>query len=513
MEVSVKMNPRQAEAWEYLHDSTTREVLFGGGARWWKSWFGCQWLILEAMSKPWSAWLIGRSELKKLKQTTLLTFFDVIHSLGLKDEIKYNEPMGMIHFKRQDVYIFLVDLSYQPSDPKYNRLGSFSLTWYFIDEAQEVKKDAIDILRARLSLLSGEDSEGNKWETTPKALYTCNPDKGWIYQDFWKPYKNWLLGWERFDGFGKERPEFSRYFIPALVTENTLIPKRDRDEYIANLKMAGKVTVERMLYGNFDYDDTPNRMFNYDCMHSMFTTNEKRRGKKYITCDVSRLWGDMCVIYVWDWYVVEEIVKFKNEKTTYTAEMVRWLAKRYVIPMSRVLVDEDWVGWGIVDNLWCRWFTANLVPISPLSKKYLPEKKRNYFNLKTQCYDILSDRVNNGVISIIDESVREVLLEEMDVMCYVDVDKETKIKITSKDSVKQMIGRSPDFCDCLAMRSFFDLQMTDGDFEQYGIYDPHKWEDMYWHPIGKRDTFIEDWLEELRKPKWNYTAREATSIY
>jgi hypothetical protein len=55
-----------------------------------------------------------------------------------------------------------------------------------------------------------------------------------------------------------------------------------------------------MLYGNFDYDDTPNRMFEYDKMLDMWVVNEKRRGRKYITCDVSRLGGDMCVIYVWD---------------------------------------------------------------------------------------------------------------------------------------------------------------------------------------------------------------------
>ena len=73
------------------------------------------------------------------------------------------------------------------------------------------------------------------------------------------------------------------------MSENTLIPKRDREAYIENLRKSDKVTVERMLFGNFDYDDTPNRMFNYDCMFSMFTTNDKRRGKKYITCDVSRL--------------------------------------------------------------------------------------------------------------------------------------------------------------------------------------------------------------------------------
>ena len=501
MLANVKMNPRQHEAWIALHDDHTREVLFGGGARWWKSWFGCQWIILEALSKPWSAWLIGRDELKKLKQTTLLTFFEVIHSLGLRDEIKYNEPMGMIYFKKQDVHIFLVDLSYQPSDPKYNRLGSYSLTWYFIDEAQEVRKDAIDILRARTSLLSGTDDEWNKWQANPKSLYTCNPDKGWIYHDFWKPYKQ-----------GNLTPD--RCFIPALVSDNTLIPKRDREEYINNLKKSDKVTVERMLYGNFDYDDTPNRMFEYDKMLDMWGVNDKRRGRKYITCDVSRLGWDMCVIYVWDWYVLEEVLKFKNERLTYTEEKIRELAKKYLIPMSRVLVDEDWVGGGLVDNLKCRGFTANLTPISPLSKKYLPEKRRNYANLKTQCYDILAQRVKDWMIYINDTSIRETLIEELDVMCYIDVDKETRIKITSKETSKWLIGRSPDFADALSMRFFFDLYMSDADFADYYVHNPNVDKDVYWNTIATmQNKLVEEYFAMCARPSNSYIAKEAISIY
>lgn len=80
-----------------------------------------------------------------------------------------------------------------------------------------------------------------------------------------------------------------RCFIPALVTDNTLIPKEDREAYVENLKKSDKVTIERMLYGNFDYDETPNRLFNYDKMLDMFGVNRQIRGRKYITCDVSRL--------------------------------------------------------------------------------------------------------------------------------------------------------------------------------------------------------------------------------
>jgi hypothetical protein len=99
------------------------------------------------------------------------------------------------------------------------------------------------------------------------------------------------------------------------------------------------------------------------------------------------------------------------------------------------------------------------------------------------------------------------------VMCYVDVDKETKIKITSKDTVKGLIWRSPDFADALSMRSFFDLYMSDGDFEQYGIYNPHLHEDIYWHPIRSKDNFLEEFLDSLKKPKGVYMAKEAMSIY
>jgi hypothetical protein len=38
---------------------------------------------------------------------------------------------------------------------------------------------------------------------------------------------------------------------------------------------------------------------------------------------------------------LEEVLKFKNERLTYTEEKIRELAKKYLIPMSRVLVDED----------------------------------------------------------------------------------------------------------------------------------------------------------------------------
>jgi hypothetical protein len=56
-------------------------------------------------------------------------------------------------------------------------------------------------------------------------------------------------------------------FIPALVTDNEFIPKA----YIANLRrMKDKVSKERLLYGNFDYDNSPGRIFEYEEVLEIF---------------------------------------------------------------------------------------------------------------------------------------------------------------------------------------------------------------------------------------------------
>lgn len=49
----------------------------------------------------------------------------------------------------------------------------------------------------------------------------------------------------------------------------------------------------------------------------------------------------MCVIYVWNGYIIEEIVKFKNQKTTVTEEILRDLATKHAVTMQRIIVDED----------------------------------------------------------------------------------------------------------------------------------------------------------------------------
>ena len=77
---------------------------------------------------PGSRWLIGRSELKILKQTTLQTFFEVckIQNIQNGNHFIYKEQISELHFFNGSV-IILKDLAYQPSDPDFDTLGSLEI--------------------------------------------------------------------------------------------------------------------------------------------------------------------------------------------------------------------------------------------------------------------------------------------------------------------------------------------------------------------------------------------------
>lgn len=102
---------------------------------------------------------------------------------------------------------------------------------------------------------------------------SCNPSKGHLYADFIKPTKEGTLAKDRI-------------FIQSLYLDN---PHIDHRKYEDNYKNADKATKERLLRGNWEYDDNPYKLFAYDAIQDIFTNTGKRTGTKYIISDVARL--------------------------------------------------------------------------------------------------------------------------------------------------------------------------------------------------------------------------------
>jgi phage terminase large subunit len=74
---TIRPTPKQEEAWQKLQDLTTRFILFGGGAGGGRTWLYCEWLLVWAYFYPGSRGFIGRNELKRLMNSTFVTWSKV----------------------------------------------------------------------------------------------------------------------------------------------------------------------------------------------------------------------------------------------------------------------------------------------------------------------------------------------------------------------------------------------------------------------------------------------------
>lgn len=442
-EATWEQTEKQTEAWNYLNDKVTDELIFGGGAGGGKSRLGASWLIVMCNQYPGTRWLMGRSKLKSLKETTLATFFDVCTDWGLKKDVdyRYNPMDGTIIWANKSS-ILLKDLFAYPSDPNFDSLGSLEISGAFIDEVNQIKYKAWETVKSRIRYKLDEHG------LTPKILGTCNPSKGWVYLEFYRPWREGSL-----EGYRK--------FIQALAKDNKFISTT----YVNNLKTSkNKAIRERLLKGNWEYDDDPGTMFEYDALIDLFTNKGKDTGEKWITADVSRKGVDKFPVFYWDGFHVKEIVVLPYEIRKDTKKSSNWLrsyAEKKGVRMHHVIVDEDGVGGGVVDNLGCTGFINNSTPVQPPEAADDKTKRVNYANLKSQCYDLLSSAVDKGDIGIDDpgdQDIKDLIIEDLEAIKQVDVDKDGPFRVIGKEEIKEDLGRSPDYGDSLMMRMYGEIK-------------------------------------------------------
>ena len=82
---------------------------------------------------------------------------------------------------------------------------------------------------------------------------------------------------------------------------------RDRvEDYIKDiLATSDTVTIERLIKGNFEYDDDDRALISYDAILNAFTNTFVNGGKKFISADVARYGKDTSIVVLWDGMRVE----------------------------------------------------------------------------------------------------------------------------------------------------------------------------------------------------------------
>ena len=446
--ITWEQTEKQAEAWKLLEDKVTSEIIFGGGAGGAKSFLGCGWIILMATAHPGTRWMIGRKKLKRLKETTLKTFFEVCKMWGYKNGTHFTYYADSHILFNNGSEVLLKDLAHQPSDPNYDDLGSLELTGAFVDEVSQITFKCWQVLTSRIRFKLDE------YDLTPKILGTCNPSKGWVYTYFYKPFKEGLL-----DG--------GKAFVRALAKDNPFISKH----YIKQLEgIKDKATKERLLFGNWEYDDDPSCLFELDVIQDLFTNKAEPSREKFLSGDVSRKGRDKMPLGIWEGLKLKKVIIIPDEirkNTTKSADFIIKLCDREGIRRSNVVLDEDGVGGGVVDGVGgCIGFvngSSAILSFEEKRQKARGEYFMNYGNLKTQCYFKFAELAEAGNIEIATDAFsnskdKDDFIEELGQIKQRDLDKDGRVYLMGKDVIKENIGRSPDFADMVMMRMFFEVR-------------------------------------------------------
>ncbi len=448
MEINFKPSIKQFQAWKYLTDKETNFIGYGGGANSGKSYLMCYWLTINALAYPETAWGLCRRELTTLKKTTLVTLFKVFKECNItENDYVYNQQLNIITFNHNQSKIYLIDTAYKPSDPLYETLGGYELTGVAIDESSETDIQAIQILFTRIR------HKLTEYNLTAKVLETFNPAKTHIYSRYYKPWKEGRL-------------KQSYKFVRALPSDN---PGPGVQEYINNILLnSDERTKQRLIYGNFEYDDDPNCLIDYDKILSIWNNehinvldkgskligtilseNDKQEEikDKYITCDPARLGEDTTRIFVWIGLTIVKAITQSKSRTNEIADIIKQLQKEYQIPNKNVIIDSDGVGGGVSDLIpQCTEFNNNAKPLN----------NENFNHIKSQCYFKLADIINKNCIyiqpNVLTPEDKTKLIDELGQVKAIDITSEGKKQIVSKDQVKKHLGRSPDLSDCLMLR-------------------------------------------------------------
>lgn len=390
----------------------------------------CTAMILECLGYNGIGWGLARKELTTLKRTVLLSLFRQFEFYGVSSQdYNYNQQLNRIDFNNGST-IFLIDTAYRPSDPLNTRFGGFELTRVAIDESNETDLQIINKLFERTGW-----RKNDTYNLKRKQFECFNPAKNHVYTRFYTPFRD-----------NKETP--FKKFIPALPADN---PHPSVKEWISDIVATGdRVTIERQVYGNFDYDDDPSALCDYNSICDLFTnTHVKPDGKTKISADLAMQGRDRFVAGHWDGLVAYVDIDDQKSSGKEIETKLNELKNEYLVKNSDIVADSDGLG---------AYLDSYIVGMKTFHGGGRAKNTKEFANLKAECSFKLAEFINQGKILIRCTSEQEERIKDEISVCLkrakINGDDQKK-RIISKDEMKEKLGHSPDYLDFLIMGMYF----------------------------------------------------------
>jgi len=333
----------------------------------------------------------------------------------------------------------------------------------------------------------------------PYVRATCNPDPEswvaefiawWIDQDtgfpiperagklryFMKESDNYIWGGSKDEIIEKAEhlikpikeaaPETNPYdlvksvtFIPGSIYDNRELLLKDPG-YLANLMAQDENTKARLLEGNWKIKIGGDELINFVKFKDSFTNEFVPKGQKCITADIALEGSDLFLIAVWDGWRLIDMAVHEKVKGPQVIELLKFMARKYEVPQSRIVYDDDGIG-AFIDG-----FLENAIPFNGMRKAMRGER---YKNLRSQCFFKLADKINTDGLYIAPgvadirvrgkgKTIKAIMMHERRAIKRAKPDHDGKHEVIPKQEMKVITGGdSPDCMDVLSMRNLIDF--------------------------------------------------------
>jgi len=434
IQFNVRGNTKQLEAVKYWIDKTTTSIVYGGAKGGGKSYLGVSLIFGDAFMYPGTRYFIARKTLKDLTSHTVPSIYEVFEHWGIHESMYKFDGKNNVWTLHNGSKVLFLDAKYLPSDPMYTRFGSMQMTRGWIEEAGEFEEECRNNLFISLGRWKNKE-----YGLAKKLLETCNPAHNYLYTKYYKKLKDGSL-------------EDYKKMIIALPRDNRTM---DEDYYQGLLDTLDESGIQRLVYGNWEFDNDPTKLFDYAKITDLWINDHiGKSGRKYMTADIAYEGSDIFVIMIWDGFIIEKIIAIDKINETQVSKKLHELRLRYGVPISNLIYDSD----GIRKFVKQSTKTGYLKGAKPFRNNRRAFGRDNYVNLKTQCYFKLAEMVDKNQIYIQDQSHSKQIVEELEQIRKQPIEDDGKIKLEKKGALKERLGRSPDFADALMMRMLTEVR-------------------------------------------------------
>jgi phage terminase large subunit len=446
------VSPKQAEFIEALRSLKYRFMLFGGGTGGGKSWLGAQLIVNLALTQPNTSYGVFRKNLTTLRRTTYRTFQKYMRKHHLIEGVHFtvNNQSGITWTFKNGSTIDFIELDIT-KDPELNKLGGLELTAAMIDEADEVAEKAFNTLRFRIGR--------NNFNGEKSFIYlTCNPNQTWVKRMFYDPAMK-----------GELKAPF--YFLESLITDNPF-QSSEALEAAAD-PTAPKQYVERYFKGNWNYVQSDNAIiqlveFEYSFVEVLPPTSVE----SFVGFDPTREGDDIPALARWDGGVLADFVahevpdELKTDAFDYGAFHGQFIIDYCTsrgIPASNVAIDGVGNGGSVIDycngkGFFVRTYKSGFVdgieqiidPNTPEDKHGNRSGSKKYDNIRSQSYWNMCRELAARTRRVFEDiPFRDEF--QKDLLAHTFTTNDKMLIVESKEKVKKILGRSPDFSDAAEM--------------------------------------------------------------